>query len=273
MQAQFGSTIASTFAVTVPSVRLRLVDVRPDTIAGHGTNIEHTMNHCVHPVGEAISSDVQGRNAPVATTSPSPDIVEDTDCIIVVYNVSRTDAAAQRGGRESYFKQNRAVADEIDEWMSNTDPVSVIVVTNPVDRITHRLWSRSGWPREYILGYSLSESARAAAEIGRIYDADPSSVSCPIMGSMVNTSSPYSHELRFKESRSTSQTPNVSRFWITFEMFPMTLCASAAQRNPLDGCLDAEQLVSHTRCTTEEQTNRFAFLSLSRENTGTTTYA
>lgn len=177
-----GSTVAYTIAVTIPGCQLRLVDVDTAVAEGHATDIEHAMNHGTHPVGAAIAPDVQGGYAPVTTMPPGPEAVENTDCIVVVYNVSRTDEAVQRGGRESYFEQNRPVTDELGEWMADSEPCPVVVVTNPVDRITHHLWERSGWPRESILGYSLSETARAAAEIGRIYDVDSSSVYCPMMG-------------------------------------------------------------------------------------------
>ena len=177
-----GSTVAYTIAATVPDVRLRLVDVATDAVRGHATDVEHAMNHDTHPVGAAISSDVRGGRPPVTTMSPGPDAVADTDCIVVVYNVSRTDEAVQRGGRASYFEQNRRVADEIGDWMAGSEPCPVVVVTNPVDRITHHLWKRSGWPRESVLGYSLSETARAAAEIGRIRDVNAGDVSCPMMG-------------------------------------------------------------------------------------------
>lgn len=177
-----GSTVAYTLAVTVPDVELRLVDVEEETAAGHATDMENAMNHDTHAVGRAISSDVSWGAGPVSTMTPGPEAVRDTDCIVVVYNVSRTEDAVGRGGRESYYEKNRPVADELGDWMQAADPRPVVVVTNPVDRITHRLWKRSGWPRQSFVGYSLSETARAAAEIGRIRDADPHAVHCPMMG-------------------------------------------------------------------------------------------
>ena len=74
------------------------------------------------------------------------------------------------------------MADELGEWMADVDPRPVVVVTNPVDRITRRLWRASGWPRRSFAGYSLSETARAAAELGRLHDVDPGDVRCPMMG-------------------------------------------------------------------------------------------
>lgn len=177
-----GSTVAYTLATTVPHVRLRLVDVEDDAVVGHGTDIEHAMHHSTHPVGQAISSDVTGGTGVVSTATPNPEIFRNTDCIIVVYNVSRPENAIQRGGRGNYYEQNRSVADELAEWMSTTNPKPVIVITNPVDRITYNLWENSGWPRDYFVGYSLSETARAVAELGRLRDADPRQINCPTMG-------------------------------------------------------------------------------------------
>lgn len=177
-----GSTVAYTLATTVPDLEIRLVDADEEAAAGHATDVEHAMYHDTHAAGWSIASDVRGGHGPVTVAGPGPAAVRDTDCIVVVYNVSRTEAAVGRGGRESYYEQNRTVAADIGEWLSEADPVPVVVVTNPVDRIAHRIYERSGWPRESFLGYSLSETARAAAEIGRLRDADPHAVECPMMG-------------------------------------------------------------------------------------------
>lgn len=177
-----GSTVAYTIASTVPDVELRLVDVDDESAAGHGTDIEHSLYHASHEVGRAIAPDVDSGIGPVSVQSPGPESVRDTDCLVFAYNVSRSSEAVGRGGRESYYEKNRPVADEYGEWMSDADPRPVVVVTNPVDRITHRLWEQSGWPRNSFIGYSLSESARAAAEIGRLRNVDPRSVHCPMMG-------------------------------------------------------------------------------------------
>jgi len=177
-----GATVAYTLAVTVPDVSLRLVDVATEAATGHATDIEHATNHVGHAVGEAIADDVTGKTGAVSTAAPGPAAVTDTDCLIVVYNVARTEAAVGRGGRESYYDANRPVADDLGEWLRETDPRPVVVVTNPVDRITRRLWRRSGWPRRSLVGYTLSETARAAAEIGRLRDVDPHRIRCPTMG-------------------------------------------------------------------------------------------
>jgi malate dehydrogenase len=177
-----GSTVAYTLATTVPDLELRLVDVDEEAAAGHATDVEHATNHDTHAAGRAIAPDVRGGSGPVTTAAPGPEVVRDTDCLVVVYNVSRTKAAVGRGGRESYYEQNRPVAEEIGGWMEGADPVPVVVVTNPVDRITNRIYEASPWPRESFLGYSLSETARAVAEIGRLRDADPHAVECPMMG-------------------------------------------------------------------------------------------
>lgn len=177
-----GSTIAYTLATTVPDVELRLVDVDEDGATGHGTDVEHSMYHATHAVGETIAADVRGGVGPVSVTSPGAEAVRDTDCLVFAYNVDRSSEAVGRGGRDTYYAQNRPVADEFGEWMRDREPIPVVVVTNPMDRITYRLWKESGWPRTSFVGYSLSESARAAAEIGRLRDVDPNEVHCPMMG-------------------------------------------------------------------------------------------
>lgn len=177
-----GSTIAYTLANTVTDVEIRLVDIDDETATGHGTDIEHSMYHTQHAVGRAIAGETTGGVGSVEVVSPGQDALGDTDCIVFAYNVERTSDAVGRGGRDHYFEQNRPVADEFARWMQNFAPVPVVVVTNPVDRITHRLWDQSGWPRESFLGYSLSENARAAAELGRLRDVSPKQVYCPMMG-------------------------------------------------------------------------------------------
>lgn len=177
-----GTTVAYTLATTVPDVELRLVDVAEDAVAGHATGVEHAMNHDGHPAGRAIAAAGQSGSPPVTTSPPGPDAVADTDCIIVAYTVDRPEDALGRGGREAYYQRNRPVADELGGWLRETSSRPVVVVTNPMDRITYRLWKASGWPRESFVGYSLSETARAAAEIGRLRDVPSTQVYCPMMG-------------------------------------------------------------------------------------------
>lgn len=177
-----GSTIAYTLAVTVPPLELRLVDVKDEAIRGHAIDIEHSTYLRSQGIGHPITGTSNGATGSVTATTPGPDVIQDTDCIVLAYNVSRPEEAVGRGGRASYYELNRPVADELAGWLSTTDPCPVVVVTNPLDRITHRLYDRSGWPRQSFLGYSLSESARAAAEIGRLRDADPHEIRCPMMG-------------------------------------------------------------------------------------------
>lgn len=177
-----GATIAYTLATTVPDVEIGLVDVDEEAASGHGTDVEHSMYHGTHAAGEAIASDVKSGRGPVSVESPGPEALQRADCLVFAFNVSRPAEAVGRGGRESYYAENRRVADEFGERMASVDPVPAVVVTNPVDRITHRLWKRSGWPRSVFVGYALSETARAAAEIGRLLDVDPNGVHCPMMG-------------------------------------------------------------------------------------------
>lgn len=176
-----GSTIAYTLAATVPEVELTLVDADVDAAEGHGVDVSHAGNHVAHPVGRRIV-EADRASVPVEWAEPGLEAIADADCLVVVYNVARPDDAVGRGGRDEYFEHNAPVADEIADWLGTRDPCPVVVVTNPVDRIAHRIYRQSGWPRESFLAYSLSETARAAGEIGRVRDVPASEVRCPTMG-------------------------------------------------------------------------------------------
>lgn len=69
----------------------------------------------------------------------------------------------------------------VGRWLQSTTPCPV-VVTNPLDVITYELYRRSGWPRNYFMGYSLSETARLAGALARKYDVPYSDVYCPVLG-------------------------------------------------------------------------------------------
>jgi malate dehydrogenase len=177
-----GSTVAYTVALTVPDAEVVLVETDREAGEGHATDVAHASNHASHPIGRRIAGTDSPATVPVVAADATGEAVADCDCVVVVYNVERPDEAVGRGGRDAYYRHNAAAADEIGDWLREREPCPVVVVTNPVDRIARRIWKRSGWPRRSFVGYSLSETARAAAEIARLRDARPEAVRCPTMG-------------------------------------------------------------------------------------------
>lgn len=173
-----GSTAAFALGGLLPDAEVRLVDVDADAAEGHAIDLRHAGAQAANPVGRhggAAAVDVR-------TAPPGPEGVADADCVVVTASVPRPDGAAERGGRTSFLELNREVADEVATWLRAGEPAPVVVVTNPVDRITYRLWRATGWPRARFLGYSLSETARLADKLAAMADADPDEVSCPVLG-------------------------------------------------------------------------------------------
>lgn len=97
-------------------------------------------------------------------------------------SVPRPADSAERGGRAAFLERNSELAATIAETLRARDPLPVVAVTNPLDRITYRLWRETGWGREWFLGYSLSETARTADRIAALRDVPADDVYCPVAG-------------------------------------------------------------------------------------------
>jgi len=174
-----GATVAYTLAVSRPSLDVSLVDVDADPAAGHAKDIRHARCHAAHPVG---APPLGGDTGAVRSAAPDSDALAGADCLVVTASAPRPAGSAQRGGRAAFFERNRAVMDDVAAHLSGIDPRPTLVVTNPLDRTTRRLWAASGWPREAIMGYSLSETARMADWLADHAGVAPSAVSCPVLG-------------------------------------------------------------------------------------------
>lgn len=171
-----GSTAAYTLATDRPRIDVSLCDVASDAAWGHATDVRHARCHAGNALGSAPAT------GSMSTVEPGPEAVADADCVVVTASVPRPPDGDERGGRDAYWPANRDLADDVAEWLGDGEPCPVLVVTNPVDRVLWRLHDRTGWPREYFLGYSLSETARVADAIARRVDADPAAVDCPVLG-------------------------------------------------------------------------------------------
>lgn len=174
-----GSTAAFSLTSRNTNVDVTLVDVA-QAKHGHATDLTHANCHVANPAG-SVTAATDGTGT-IETADLESDAVEDADCIVVTASTSRPEGGAQRGGRMHFLEGNRRIAEEIGDRLQSIEPRPLICVTNPLDRITHRLWTASGWPRQSVLGYSLSETARLADWLAQWADADPAAVSCPVLG-------------------------------------------------------------------------------------------
>lgn len=180
-----GSTAAYTLAVEFPTADLTLVDPRTDVSEGHAIDLRHARSHAAHSVGRpAVDGQRPGDVRSLTPGDAGPGLIDDADAIVVTASAPRSPDSFERGGRLSVLEQNLEIAAELGEWFRDGEPTPTVVVANPCDRVAHRLWMASGWPRRCFLGYSLSETARIADELARRVDDDvsPAEVSCPILG-------------------------------------------------------------------------------------------
>ena len=173
-----GSTVAYDLLTGPNAVDVTVIDTDEGAAYGHATDLRHATRHVSHPTGRASRSTY----GTVETATPGPDGLADADCIVVTASAPRTSGGAERGGRMTFLERNIEIAEEIGSWLREVEPGALLCVTNPVDRITHRLYAESGWPREHVLGYSLSETARMAHWIADHEGVSPSAVSCPMLG-------------------------------------------------------------------------------------------
>lgn len=178
-----GSTTGYALASTLPEATVSLVDVRADLAEVQATDIRHARAHIGHPLGKETMGWSPGGDTGTVRGLDT-DAVDrcDPDVVVVTASAPRPDDAVSRGGRIKYLEKNLAVMDDVAEQMAAWDPVPTVVVTNPLDRMTDRIWRASGWPRHRIVGYSLSETARITDELARRFDAAHEDIDCPIMG-------------------------------------------------------------------------------------------
>lgn len=170
-----GAATAYTLATQRPDLDVTLTDVRTDACKGDAIDITHANNHAAHAVGQPDAPPELGT---VRSVEPGPDAVDSADVLVV----AASGAATQERDRMAALRENTETIDEVGGWLAEVDERPVVTVTNPMDRMNYRLYRRSGWARERFVGYALSETARVADELARLRDADPASVSCPVVG-------------------------------------------------------------------------------------------
>ncbi|MFC5134675.1 MULTISPECIES: malate dehydrogenase [Haloferacaceae] len=172
-----GATAAYTLAVERPSVDVTLVDVEEDAAEGHGIGIRHARTLGSLPqFGDA--NDLGSVSAKPSSAAG----LATADVAVVTASVPRPGSSAKRGGRLEFLDRNLELAESIAGTLREREPLPVIVVSNPMDRITQRIWRETGWDRDRFLGYSLSETGRTADRIASIRDVPAEDVYCPVGG-------------------------------------------------------------------------------------------
>lgn len=175
-----GASVGYSLATTLQEVDVTLIDIDYDAACGHGIDLRHARAHVAHPLGRAYPNGT-GELGGIRAAGPD-DRVAQPDVFVVTASAPRPNIEPERGSRSAFLEANLAVADNVADQLRRFDPAPVIVVTNPVDRIAYRIWQATGWSRSRVIGYSMSETARAADALASIRDSPPSDVTCPVMG-------------------------------------------------------------------------------------------
>ncbi len=144
-----GETTAQILAEQETCREVVLIDIREDVPQGVALDIFQTA-----PFFE-FDTRVGGSNDPAA--------MRDADVVVVTAGVPRKPGMS----RSDVLGVNLKVIDGIiDDVMQFAPNAIVIMVTNPVDVLTYRVWQRTGWPRERVLGQAgVLDASRMAAFI------------------------------------------------------------------------------------------------------------
>ena len=144
-----GETTAQILAEQEICREVVLIDIREDVPQGVALDIFQTA-----PFFE-FDTRVTGSNDPAA--------MQDANVVVITAGVPRKPGMS----RSDVLDTNVEVIDGITGDIQRYAPEAiVIVVTNPVDVLTYRVWQLTGWPRERVIGQAgVLDASRMAAFI------------------------------------------------------------------------------------------------------------
>jgi malate dehydrogenase len=146
-----GETTAQMLAEAELCRELVLIDIREDVPQGVALDVCQTSSF-FH-----FDTQVTGSNDPAA--------VAGADLIVVTAGLPRKPGMS----RSDVLEANLAVIDGIiDSALEHAPDAMMLVVTNPVDVLTYRVWQRTGWPRSRIFGQAgVLDASRMASFVAK----------------------------------------------------------------------------------------------------------
>ena len=159
-----GETTAQTSAQQGMCNEVVLLDVREGAAAGAALDIRQTAPFFGFDVTVTGGSD--------------PALLKDSDLVIITAGSPRKPGMS----RSDVLDINRAVIDSIlDEVLEYAPDCLLLLVTNPVDVLTHHAWKRTGWDRSRVFGQAgVLDASRMASFI-----AEETSLSIKDINTMV----------------------------------------------------------------------------------------
>ena len=144
-----GETTAQILAEREACREVVLIDIREDVPQGVALDIFQTAPFF------KFDTRVIGSNDPAA--------MQDADVVVITAGVARKPGMS----RSDVLDTNVEVIDGIVADVVKYAPESIVImVTNPVDVLTYRVWQLTGWPRERVIGQAgVLDASRMAAFI------------------------------------------------------------------------------------------------------------
>jgi len=159
-----GETTAQTIAQQGMCTEVVLLDVREGAAAGAALDIRQSAPFFGFDVTVTGGSD--------------PALLKDSELVIITAGSPRKPGMS----RSDVLDINRAVIDSIlDEVLEYAPDCLLLLVTNPVDVLTHHAWKRTGWDRSRVFGQAgVLDASRMASFI-----AEETSLSIKDINTMV----------------------------------------------------------------------------------------
>ncbi len=144
-----GETTAQVLAEQEICREVVLIDIREDAPQGVALDIFQTAPFF------RFDTRVTGSNDPAAMT--------DADLVVITAGIPRKPGMS----RSDVLEVNVGIIDSIvDDLLQFAPNAMVLLVSNPVDVLTYRVWQRTGWPRSRVFGQAgVLDASRMAAFI------------------------------------------------------------------------------------------------------------
>ncbi len=144
-----GETTAQFLAEQELCREVVLIDIREDAPQGVALDILQTAPFF------RFDTEVRGSNDPSAMAG--------ADLVVITAGIPRKPGMS----RSDVLETNVAIIDGIvDDVLCHAPRAGILVVSNPVDVLTWRVWQRTGWPRERVMGQAgVLDASRMATFI------------------------------------------------------------------------------------------------------------
>lgn len=158
-----GSSVAFNLLRTDTPYEIVIIDNRPNMIVSHVMDLQDALS-----LGGARSV-IGGEMA----DAMDADLVVLSAAVPLTLNTSR----------DVYLQANADIVGGIvDQLVAGGFAGILILMTNPVDPLLTWVVTRTGWPRERVLAYTLNDTQRFRTGIARALNIEPQRVGCWVVG-------------------------------------------------------------------------------------------